>query len=116
MKTSPLAQVKAQFKSKSDLVKAVRALGTDALWVDRLNKDKSLERVPNAKLLHLHAVLSEVKSAFGSREKLIDAILKAEGYAKDKDLLSSLSHFSTPKLLERHKSVAKRTKKSSAGK
>lgn len=114
MKQSPLTKVKAQFKSKDALVKAVQALTTDALWLDRLNEDKGLERVSNAKLLHMHSLLTDVKAQFGTRDKLIDAIVEAEGRPKDKDYRASLKGKSTPSLLESHRSATKRAKQKSA--
>lgn len=114
MKPSPLTLVKAQFKSKEALVKAVQTLATDALWLDRLNENKGLERVSNAKLLHMHTVLTDVKAQFGTRDKLIDAIVEAKGRPKDKDYRSSLQTRSTPSLWEAQRSLAKRAKKKSA--
>jgi len=116
MKDSPLTKVKAQFKSKEALVKAVQALATDALWLDRLNEDKGLERVSNAKLLHMHALLTDVKAQFGTREKLIDAIVEAQGRPKDKDYRASLKSKSTPSLLEAQRSVTKAARQKSAAK
>ncbi len=116
MKPSPLAQVKAKHNSKTDLVAAVRALATDSLWLDRLNEDKGLERVSNAKLLHMHALLTDVKSKFGTRDKLIDAIVEAQGRSKDKDFRQSLTRWSTPKLWDTHQSLTKHAKTRSAAK
>lgn len=112
MKKSPLSQVKERFKDKAGLVKAVSALATGDLWVDRLNKDKGLDCVPNSRLLHLHDVLSEVKKSVGSRDKLVDGILKLENRAKDKDYRSGLEKHSTPRLWDRYRTL-KRTSKSS---
>lgn len=97
--TSPLAQVKERFGSKEDLVKAVRDLASDDLFLDRVNDDKGLDRVSNKKLLHLHAVLSEVKESFGSRAKLIDAICETEK-RKDAGYRDRLGRWSTPRLLD----------------
>ena len=99
MPKSPLASVKEQFKSKEALLEAVKTLATDDLWVDRVNEDKGLPRVSNRKLLHLHAVLSQVKKEHGSRAKLIDALLGAQKRGKDADYRASLEHLSTPSLL-----------------
>ena len=76
MKKSPLATVKERFNDKAGLIKAVRDLASEALWLDRVNEDKGLDRVSNAKLLHLHEVLSKVKADFGSRDKLVGEIAK----------------------------------------
>jgi hypothetical protein len=98
MKKSPLQIVKERFKDKAGLVAAVQALATDDLWLDRLSEDEGLELVSNAKLLHLHEVLTSLKSEFGSRKALIDAILKVEGRDKDADYRTRFEGWSTPRL------------------
>lgn len=108
MKASPLAQVKARFESKDKLIEAVRALATDELWIDRVDEDKGLERVSNQKLLRLHALLTDVKSQFGSRAKLIDAICEVEKRTKDEGYRDRLSRWPTPRLFDWYKSAKKR--------
>ncbi|HEY8427806.1 MAG TPA: hypothetical protein VIL20_05505 [Sandaracinaceae bacterium] len=108
MKASPLTQVKERFGSKDKLVEAVRELATEELWIDRVDEDKGLERVSNKKLLHLHAVLSEVKSQFGSRAKLIDAICELEKRTKDEGYRERLRRWPTPRLYDWYKSAKKR--------
>ena len=83
---TPLALVKEKFGDKAKLVAAVEKLTGDDLWVARTNKDKGLAHVSNAKLLRLHATFTEVKEKFGTREKLIDAILELEKRTKDAGL------------------------------
>jgi hypothetical protein len=109
---SPLSIVKERFQDKDGLLKAVRELVTDELWIDRLDstKGKGLDSISNKKLLRLHTVLSEVKSQFGSRAKLLDAILTHEKRGKDEGYKSRLNRFSTPRLLDLYKSGAKRAK------
>ncbi|MEC7524566.1 MAG: hypothetical protein VYE22_32100 [Myxococcota bacterium] len=109
MKASPLAQVKDQFGSKEDLVKAVKDLATDDLFLDRVNDDKGLERVSNKKLLHLHAVLTEVKE-MGGRDKLIGEICDVEN-RKDEGYKERLGRWPTPRLLDWYKSAKKRAAK-----
>ena len=76
---APLAIVKEKFGEKAKLVEAVKGFMTEDLWVGRTSADrggdKGLDHVSNAKLLRLHATFSEVKEKFGTRAKLIDAIL-----------------------------------------
>lgn len=107
MKASPLAQVKDRFGSKEELVKAIQALANDDLFLDRVNEDKGLERVSNQKLLRLHAVLTEVKDQFGSRDKLIDAICDAEG-RKDETYKERFGRWPTPRLYDWYKAAKKR--------
>ena len=108
MKSSPLAQVKDRFKDKSGLVSAVRELCTDDLWIVRLDEAKGLDCVSNRKLLHLHAVLTEVKSKYSSRAGVIDAILKAEKREKDAGYRTRLEGQPTPRLLDHARAATKR--------
>jgi len=110
MKSTPLSQVKERFGDKAKLVEAVRKLTTDALWLDRLNEDKGLESVSNAKLLRLHDLLSAVKKDFGSRDKLVAAILELGKRAKDGDYKAKLLKLSTPRLVDMQRTSARRAK------
>jgi hypothetical protein len=103
MQKSPLQQVKDRFTDKDGLVSAVKELAKGDLWADRLNEDKGLELVSNKKLLHLHEVLSAVKSEFGSREKLIAAILERENRGKDEGYKARFESWSTPRLLDHYR-------------
>jgi hypothetical protein len=109
---SPLATVKEKFGDKDKLVEAVKAFMTDDLWVKRTAQDRGKERgieyVSNAKLLRLHATFSEVKEKFGTRDKLIDAILDLEKRAKDAGYRKRLEAQPVPRLYDAYKS-AKRT-------
>jgi hypothetical protein len=113
MANTPLQIVKDKFKDKAGLITAVKGLMSDELWLDRLNADKGLDSVSNAKLLRLHAVLSEVKKQFGSRAKLVDAVLGQAKRVKDADFKATLQRLPTPRLLEILK-VAERAKKRAA--
>jgi hypothetical protein len=105
---SPLARVKEQFGDKEKLVAAVEKLGGDDLWVARTNENKGLAHVPNAKLLRLHRILTEVKEKFGTREKLVDAILELEKRTKDAGYKQRLSAWPVPRLYDTYRSTAKR--------
>jgi hypothetical protein len=108
MAKTPIQIVKERFSDKAGLVKAVQALMTSDLSVDRVNSDKGLDSVSNKKLLHLHDVLSQVKKDFGSREKLIKAIAEGGKRAKDSDFAKGLERFSTPRLAELYRAGKKR--------
>jgi hypothetical protein len=105
---TPLAIMKEKFGDKAKLVKAVEAFTGDDLWVARTNEEKGLAHVSNAKLLRLHATLTEVKKTFGTREKLIDAILEIDKRSKDTGLRQRLSAWPVPRLLDTYKSAVKR--------
>jgi hypothetical protein len=111
---SPLNAVKEKFGDKAKLVEAVKALATEELWLGRTNADhggdRGLDHVSNAKLLRLHAVLSEVKEKFGSRAKLVEEILAADKRSKDADLKKKLESYPVPRLYDLFKSASKRAK------
>jgi hypothetical protein len=105
---TPLAVVKDKFGDKKKLVEAVEKLTGEALWVSRTNKDKGLAHVSNAKLLRLHATFTEVKEKFGTREKLIDAIVEIEKRTKDAGYRQHLSAWPVPRLYDAYRSLQKR--------
>ncbi|MBK9258634.1 MAG: hypothetical protein IPM54_02235 [Polyangiaceae bacterium] len=111
---APLAIVKERFGDKAKLVEAVKTFVGEDLWLGRASSDrggnKGLEHVSNAKLLRLHATFSEVKEKFGSRDKLIDAILKAENRTKDPGYKKRLEAHPVPRLYDHYKSANKRAK------
>jgi len=111
MAQTPIAIVKDRFGSKEKLVKAIEGLATKDLWLDRVNEDRGLGRVSNAKLLRLHATLEDAKKRFGSREKLIKAICKIENRDKDQGYQSRLGSYPLPRLVDLHDAADKRSKK-----
>lgn len=108
MNKTPLSQVKEKFGSKEQLVAAIEKLATADLWLDRVNENRGLARVSNAKLLRLHAALEDAQQRFGSRAKLIDAVLEAEKRAKDEGYRTRLEGYPLPRLLDLHASAQKR--------
>jgi hypothetical protein len=114
MKKTPVKAVKEQFSSKEQLVAAVQKLASTDLWLDRVNEAKGLARVSNAKLLRLHAILTAVKKDFGSRAKLIDAILTLEKRAKDAGYKTRLEGYPLPRLVDIHSAASRRAKRASA--
>jgi len=105
---SPMQRVKEAFGDKEKLVAAVKELTADGLWLARTNESKGLAHVSNAKLLRLHATFTLVKEKFGSREKLIDAVLELEKRAKDTGLRHKLSSWPVPRLYDAYRSAEKR--------
>ena len=105
---SPLALMKDTFGDKANLVQAVEKLTSEDLWVARTNKDKGLAHVSNAKLLRLHATFTAVKEKFGTRAKLIEAILEVEKRAKDEGYKQHLSAFPVPRLWDLYQATQKR--------
>jgi hypothetical protein len=111
-----LGRVKGQFESKAKLVSAVQALATPALWLDRVSADKGLAKVSNGKLLRLHAALSRAKEQFGSRDKLIGAVLTLGKRSGDEGYKSRLAGYPLPRLLDLHDSLTKAGVKASGAK
>jgi hypothetical protein len=114
MAKAPLVSVKERFESKTKLVDAVQKLATSDLWIDRVSEKKGLGKVSNAKLLRLHAVLSDAKERFGSREKLVGTILELAKRSKDKGYASRLDRYPLPQLLDLHRSLTKSSKRVAA--
>jgi len=106
---TPLALVNEKFGDKAKLVEALEKLTGEDLWVARVNKAKGLAHVSNAKLLRLHATFAEVKEKFGTREKLVLALLDLEKRAKDTGLRQKLSEWPVPRLFDAYKSALKRS-------
>jgi hypothetical protein len=113
---SPLSIVKDKFGEKAKLVAAVEKLAGDDLWVSRTNKDKGLAHVSNSKLIKLHATFTAVKEKFGTREKLIAAILEVEKRTKDDGYKARISAYPVPRLFDQYKSSSKRLQPKKADK
>lgn len=107
---SPIATVKEKFGDKAKLVAALESLTGEALWLGRVNTDKGLAHVSNAKLLRLHAVFTEVKEKFGTRAKLVSAILEVEKRTKDAGYQTHIEAWPVPRLYDHYKAAAKRAK------
>ena len=107
---TPLHTVKTEFGSKEALVDAlIPQLDRGADESDQDFKER-LMRVSNRKLLTLLKREQDVRSAFGSREKLVDQIvaLRTDSDAGLRDRLLSQS---TGRLLSMHSGLAKNAEK-----
>jgi len=117
--SSPLSMVKDRFGDKSKLLEALKPFTSDDLWLPRTRADrgrgKGLEHVSNAKLLRLHRTFSEVKDRFGTRAKLIDAVLDVSKRTKDAGFRKRLEAYPVPRLYDLYKSTAKRAGVVTAG-
>jgi hypothetical protein len=95
----PKARVDKLHSGKADLAKALAgslAIGDEDSGVVA----ERLKTASNAQLLRLQHVVETVKSKYGSRDKLIEAISNAHSKGKDKDYASKLATFSLPRLLD----------------
>ncbi len=114
MKNSPVSVMKEQFQSKEKLVEAVQQLASSDLWLDRVNSVKGLARVSNTKLLRLHRILTDAKGRFGSRAKLIDAILELEKRSKDSGYKTRLEGYTLPRLIDLHGALSRGKRRAEA--
>jgi hypothetical protein len=114
MSKPPSSVVKERFESKEKLVAAVQKLATSELWIDRVSEAKGLGHVSNAKLLRLHDLLTRADQQFGSRAKLIEAILAFENRVKDQGYKAKLENFPVPRLLDLHGAAERRNKRTLA--
>jgi hypothetical protein len=96
----PRARVLASSQgSKEALAKAIAPSlakadeDTDAL-------EARLKTASNAQLLRLQAAVEQVKSKYGSRAGLIEALGKSGNKSKDKDYIAKLETLSLPNLLD----------------
>jgi hypothetical protein len=112
MTTNAKAPVAAARKqgTKQELIEKVKSVATGDLWIDRLNKEKGLARVSNKKLLRLQAIFTKAKERFSSRAQIVDAIVAAEGRAKDNDYKKHFADWSVPRLMDRLSAVEKAKK------
>jgi len=114
MSKTPFASVKEQFESKEKLVAAVQKLATKDLWVDRVNSTKGLAKVSNAKLIRLHTLLTQAKESFGTRDKLVAAIVELAKRSKDAGYAASIGGYPLPRLLDLHRSLTRTSKRAAA--
>lgn len=111
--STPLHTVKDKFGSKEALVDALMPLlernddESDTEFKDRLM------RVSNRKLLRLHERADTLRDGFGSRDKLVDAILDlrgSKGQNRD-DQQRALLRQSTGRLLSTHWGLTRAAKR-----
>jgi hypothetical protein len=109
-KNSPLQQVKKLHGSKDSLVARVAELLPSSFSGEAVEDyKKRLKYVANSKLLRL-VKLGEEFASLGGVEKIVDTIALLRGQAKDKDFKASLGKLSIPRLLDLHRSLARKTK------
>ena len=110
MKKTPLQQIKDRFESKEKLVKELKAMFDKGdLFIERLNPDKGLASVANAKLLKLYDTAQEVKKQFKTRDKLIEDLLTKLNRSKDVGLKARFEAWGLPRIWDYYKSVSKKT-------
>ena len=112
-KKSPLARMREDHKDKETLVDRLMDV------IERAGEEKEelkakLLAISNRKLLRLLDTATEVKSKFGSREKLAAALATVAGKAKDQDYVNALAKHTPNRLLELYRAAEKRAKRVAA--
>ena len=115
-KKSPLARQKDEHESKEKLVdRVISVLGAISKTDDDQDAFKArLLAASNKKLLRLHEVGSEIKSKYGSIDKLAEAVGTALGRAKDAPYVAKLKTYTPARLLDMVKAAGKRGKQQAA--
>ena len=114
-KKSPLSRVKEKFESKEKLVDAF--VGLSAKVLDRSDDEdkddfrKKLLSAANSKLLNMYDRGQLVKSRWGSKEQLVDALLALQNRGKDKDYKSKLGSWTVGRLYDRMTTLEKARKR-----
>jgi hypothetical protein len=109
----PVARLKAAYGSKEGLVgKIVEPLLRGA--EDAETVKTRLLKASNQQLLRLAGVVETVTKKYGTRTKLVEALSKAIGKAKDKDYVAKLEQLPLPKLLDLVVSAERRAKRAAA--
>jgi hypothetical protein len=122
MNKAPLSVVKEQFGSKEQLVDALIALPEGVLSRQALGEEGDekeakdafrtrLLTAANGKLLRLHKVGRAVADKWGSKDKLVDALLTLQRRAKDEDYGKKLRTLSLGKLFDQMTSLERATKR-----
>jgi hypothetical protein len=115
-KKSPLARQKDEHESKEKLVDRVLSILSSISKTDD-DKDAFKARLlaaSNKKLLRLHEIGSEIKSKYGSIDKLAETVGAAVGRAKDAPYIGKLKEYAPARLLDMLKIAEKRNKKKAA--
>jgi hypothetical protein len=115
-KKSPLARQKDEHESKEKLVdRLMSILGSIAKSDEDKDTVKArLLAASNKKLLRLVEVGGEIKSKYGSIDKLAEAVGAAMGRGKDAPFIDKLKSYTPARLLDMVKAAEKRGKKKAA--
>jgi hypothetical protein len=110
-KETPLQAVKRLYGNKEKLIDQVVDVARDA-DEDAGEVKQRLATISNKKLLRLADVGKRIKEQYGTRDKLVDALGKSLGKAKDSDYLARLRTLSSARLLDMARSAERRARAS----
>jgi hypothetical protein len=98
-KLSPLQRVRKEHGSKADLAKKVIGI-LDAGDEDQADFEHRINTMSNAKLLRLWNAHNTVQDKYGSKDALVEKIVKARFAGGNADYQAKISTFGLPKLLD----------------
>ena len=106
MKKTPLQKVNDEFGSKEKLADKLIPLLDRPEDEDADTFAKRIRTASNKQLLRLWAAEQAVKERFGSRDKLVDAIVRGKFDGKDNaDYRAKIAPYSKSRLLDLHRQV-----------
>ena len=107
MKKTPLQQVKEQFGSKEALANKLIPLLDRPEDEDQAAFERRVKTTSNEKLLRLWQAEESVKSQFGGKDALVDAIVKARFGAANADYRAKIAPYAKTRLLDLHRGLTK---------
>lgn len=107
MKKSPLQKVRDEFGSKEELAKRLLPLLERPEGESQEAFARRLGAASNLKLLRLWRAEHAVKERFGSKEKLVDALVTAKFGKDNADYRASLNGLTKTRLLDLHRQIAR---------
>jgi hypothetical protein len=99
-KKSPLQRVRDEHGSKAELAQKVIGILTQPEDEDPADFEHRIATMSNRKLLRLWDANQTLESKYGSRDALVDTIVKARFPGGNDDYAGRISGFSVPKLLD----------------
>ncbi|MFT6397428.1 MAG: hypothetical protein ACJAYU_002181 [Bradymonadia bacterium] len=106
MKKTPLQLIKDEFGSKEALANKLLPLLDRPADEDQGEFERRIRTASNKKLLRLWAAETAVKDQFGTKEKLIEAIVKAKFNGTNPDYAARIVKYTKTRLLDMHRQVA----------
>ena len=106
MKKTPLQLVKDEFGSKEALANKLLSVLDRPADEDQDEFERRIRTASNKKLLRLWKAEAAVKDQFGSKDKLIEAIVKAKFNGANSDYAARIAKYTKTRLLDMHRQVA----------
>lgn len=104
MKKTPLQRVKDEFGSKTALAEKLQSVLMQPEGESDADFARRLRTASNKQLLRLWDAEQRLKADYGSRDKLIDACVRAKFDGNDNaDYRAKVSRYTTTRLLDLHR-------------